>query len=143
VLSRLKPHNKGVLSLLNLQQSKLQCTTQCPLSNDEGQLTSDAGHVLVKEFIEKIYFEKWLDQTLHFQEPRKYWTYEQNQLFQQLLLQLIADYAQDSATQSLRKDPLFAQVFQKTASQPTLSRFINENFLRTGLTGSIRRASDQ
>ncbi|NLM68064.1 MAG: hypothetical protein GX180_12965 [Enterococcus sp.] len=38
----------------------------------------------------------------------------------------MAGYANDSAADSLKQDPLFSQVFELTASQPKLSRFINQ-----------------
>ena len=109
-----------------LQQTSLQFNTKCQLSSTGGQLSSESGLVLVKEFMEKIQFDRLVRETVPFNDPRKYCTHEQAQLFQQLLFQLIAGYANDSAADSLKQDPLFSQVFELTASQPTLSRFINQ-----------------
>ena len=76
--------------------------------------------------MEEIQFDRLIQETVPFNDPQKYCTHEQEQLFQQLLFQLIAGYANDSAADRLKQDPLFSQVFVFTASQPTLSRFINQ-----------------
>ena len=102
-----------------IMQSKFE------LSNKGGQLSSDAGLVLIKEFMEIIQFEDLLNTHVQFEDARKYHKFTQNNLFQQLLFQLIAGYRNDSATEILSNDPLFSQLLQATASQPTLSRFIN------------------
>lgn len=109
-----------------LQQTTLNFNTKCQLSSTGGQLSSDSGLVLVKEFMDKIQFDRLIQEIVPFNDPRKYCTHEQAQLFQQLLLQLIAGYNNDSAADSLKQDSLFSQAFELTASQPTLSRFINQ-----------------
>ena len=79
----------------------------------------------MKEFMEKIQFESLLNEHVQFEDKRKYHKFTQNDLFQQLLFQILAGYKNDSASEILKKDPLFSQLLQATASQPTLSRFIS------------------
>ncbi|NLM68063.1 MAG: hypothetical protein GX180_12960 [Enterococcus sp.] len=65
--------------------NKLQFNTKCQLSTTGGQLSSESGLVLVKEFMEKIQFDHLIQETVPFNDPRKYCIHEQSQLFQQLL----------------------------------------------------------
>ncbi|MGF2054719.1 IS1380 family transposase [Vagococcus fluvialis] len=109
-----------------LHQTNIQYNTNYQLSNKGGKLSSDGGLILVKEFMKQINFEKILEKFLSFKETRKYHAHSQHELFQQLLLQQIAGYNTDAASNILRKDPLFSDIFNLSTSQPTFSRFINE-----------------
>ncbi|MFR6670855.1 IS1380 family transposase [Enterococcus sp.] len=109
-----------------LHQQSFLFNSKLTVSNTGGTLSSDGGILLVREFLDQIDFDQLLQQQLNFHDDRKYCTYEQVQLFKQLLFQLIAGYQQDSAADTLNKDAIFhLSLDQLVASQPTLSRFIN------------------
>lgn len=109
-----------------LQQQSLLFNPKLEISNDGGRLSSDGGILLVKEFMKKIQFDHFLQETVAFQDNRKYCTHQLKNQFTQLVLQLIAGYQKDEAANTLKEDPVFQLALDKLcASQPTLSRFIN------------------
>src|SRR5699024_6251319 len=72
----------------------------------------------------KSNFYQLLDQTVQFKDDRKRLTHTRRSVFEQALLQQIADYDTDDASDSLADNRLFTQLLQKKtlASQPTMSR---------------------
>lgn len=110
-----------------LQQQTVNFNKNLVLSNNGGHLSNDAGLILVAEFMHQIHFKRLLKETLHFKENRKFYRYHKNQLFKQLLIQLIAGYFDDTAANKLTADMSFELVLDNlVASQPTLSRYINQ-----------------
>lgn len=110
-----------------LQQCSLFFNSKINISNDGGNLSSDAGLTLIQEFLHKINFDHLLSKSLSFSDTRKYCQHSMTSLAKQLLLQLIAGYRTDVAANRLVKEPVFTMVLskEKLASQPTMSRFIN------------------
>ncbi|SFV41388.1 IS1380 family transposase [Ligilactobacillus acidipiscis] len=109
-----------------LHHEKLLFNDQINISNDGGELANDAGTLLIAEFLHQIHFDQLLEDNLHFKDDRKYCTFPLNNLFKQLLLQLLAGYCQDQSANTLSHAVDFKLVLsQAVASQPTLSRFIN------------------
>ena len=93
-------------------------------SND---ISSDAGLLLIKEFIGKQGADKLLDKTFKTNDPAlfRYHTDQENLL--QMIYMIIASYFEDDASDELTNDPAFKSVLEKyaLASQPTVSRFFN------------------
>ncbi|GBG94269.1 hypothetical protein LFYK43_07280 [Ligilactobacillus salitolerans] len=109
-----------------LQQVPLNFNKNLVISNTGGTLTNDGGLLLVSEFMHQINFSQLVKDNLHFQEERKYFKHSKNHLFQQLLMQLLAGYSNDTAANTLAKDVSFKLALdQLVSSQPTLSRYIN------------------
>lgn len=110
-----------------LQQQTVNFNKNLVLSNNGGHLSNDAGLILVAEFMHQIHFKRLLKETLHFKENRKFYRYPKAQLFKQLLTQLVTGYFNDTAANTLAADPSFNLALNSlVASQPTLSRFINQ-----------------
>jgi len=110
-----------------LQQQTVNFNKNLVLSNNGGNLSNDAGLILVAEFMHQIHFKRLLQENLHFKDKRKFYKYHQLHLFRQLLTQLIAGYFNDNAANKLTADLSFKLVLDNlVASQPTLSRFINQ-----------------
>src|SRR5699024_10651300 len=110
-----------------LQQQTVNFNKNLVLSNNGGHLSNDAVLILVAEFMHLIHFKRLLKETLHFKETRKFYRYHKNQLFKQLVIQLIAGYFNDTAANKLTADLSFKLVFVNlVASQPTLSRFFTK-----------------
>lgn len=109
-----------------LHQIDLHFNPQLSLSNNGGQLSSDAGLLLVQEFLNRIDFDSLVQEHSPFFDPRKYCQHTPVDLFKQLLFQTIAGYKADSASDCLRNDPIFTLALSKErlASQPTISRFV-------------------
>ena len=95
------------------------------VTNTGGNLSTDAGLVLVKEFLHSIGFEQIMEDTLDFQDDRLAPTHSNESILEQLIFQLTAGYDTDASANILRHDPFFQQMLEKSAlaSQPTISRF--------------------
>ena len=72
----------------------------------------------------KSNFYSLFDQTVHFKDERKRLVRGLKSVFEQALLQRIAGYETDDASDSLTHNRLFIQTLQKEklASQPAMSR---------------------
>ena len=113
--------------MMTLQQHAVNFNKNLVLSNNGGNLSNDAGLILVAEFMHQIHFKRLLQENLHFKDSRKFCKYHKKHLFKQLLTQLIAGYFNDTAANTLAEDPSFKLVLDNlVASQPTLSRFVNQ-----------------
>lgn len=92
-----------------------------------GDLSSDAGLLLIKEFISKLGIDKLFDKAFKTNDPAlfRYHTDQKNLL--QMIYMFIAGYFEDDASDELTVDPVFKSVLEKDAlaSQPTVSRFFN------------------
>lgn len=111
--------------MATLQEKHVKFNSKMVVSNTGGNLSSDAGLILVKEFMNSLGFYSFAKQFLHFNEDRIYWTHDNISLLEQLLFQLIAGYSADSSANLLKEDPIFRLVLDKEAiaSQASLSRF--------------------
>ena len=90
-----------------------------------GDLTSDAGLLLVYEFIHQIGFKQLLDQHFILENDTAIRTHTNIDLCLQQILQFIAGYPCADHADELTTEPLLTKLLSKStlASQPTLSRF--------------------
>ena len=92
-----------------------------------GDLSSDAGLLLIKEFVSKLGIDKLFSQSFKTNDSAlfRYHTDKENLL--QMIYMIIAGYFEDDSSDELRNDPVFKAVLNKDtlASQPTISRFHN------------------
>ena len=100
----------------------LQSNRQIKINFDGGDLSSDAGLLLIKEFAAKIGFTKLIEKKFKTNDKsvRFHKNYE-NLL--QMIYQVISAYFQDDCADELTLDPVFNVILDKEslASQPTLS----------------------
>ena len=93
-------------------------------SND---LSSDAGLLLIKEFVSKLGIDKLFSQSFKTNDSAlfRYHTDKENLL--QMIYMIIAGYFEDDTSDELTNDTVFKAVLNKDtlASQPTISRFHN------------------
>ena len=105
----------------------LQSNRQIKINFDGGDLSSDAGLLLIKEFISKLGIERLLNHSFKTNDSAvfRYHTDRDNLL--QMIYMIMAGYFEDDASDELTKDPVFKAVLEKSAlaSQPTVSRFFN------------------
>lgn len=108
-----------------LPQLTLSFNRQIKLSNDGGDLSSDTGEFIFREFDEKLGFSETLTNHLNLKDERRYYLHSNENLLRQKLYQIIAGYSEDDASDDLTKDPVFTQILgtNALASQPSLSRF--------------------
>lgn len=118
-----------------LHTVQLQCNTHVQISNDGGDLSSDAGMTLMVEFLHKIKFDALLKDTVYFNDTRTRIAHDYRDTLTQKLLMNIAGYFHDNAANTLRSDPAFQVLMSdQFVSQPSLSRFFanvsTENLLQ-------------
>lgn len=105
----------------------LQSNRQIKINFDGGDLSSDAGLLLIKEFISKLGIERLLNRSFKTNDSAvfRYHTDRDNLL--QMIYMIMTGYFEDDASDELTKDPIFKAVLEKSAlaSQPTVSRFFN------------------
>lgn len=109
----------------SVEEKSCQFNKKIKINFTGGALSSDSGHLIFKEFDEKLGFSKTLAHHLVLNDSRKNPAYSNEQLLRQKIYQLLAGYFEDDAADSLIQDPVFTQVVDSPtlASQPTLSRF--------------------
>ena len=105
----------------------LQSNRQIKINFDGGDLSSDAGLLLIKEFISRLGIERILNRSFKTDDSAvfRYHTDRDNLL--QMIYMIMAGYFEDDASDELTNDPVFKAVLEKSAlaSQPTVSRFFN------------------
>ena len=105
----------------------LESNRQIKINFDGGDLSSDAGLLLIKEFVSKPGIDNLLGKVFKTNDSAlfRYHTDQKNLL--QMIYMIIAGYFEDDTSDELTNDPVFKSVLEKDtlASQPTLSRFFN------------------
>lgn len=110
-----------------LNTTPLESNKQIKINFDGGDLSSDAGLLLIKEFVSKIGIDKVISKSFKTNDSAlfRYHTDRENLL--QMIYMIIAGYFEDDASDELTNDPVFKAILDKSnlASQPTVSRFFN------------------
>ncbi len=112
--------------MTSLMALRSDCNSKIKINFDGGNLSSDAGLLLLKEFICKIGLDKLIEQ--HFQTNDKtIRIHKDGENLLQKLYQQLAGYFTDDDSDELTTDPIFTNLLNKDAlaSQPTMSRFFN------------------
>ena len=111
-----------------------ECHTRCGITFqrkvtaafDGGEITSDAGLLLVREFDERLGLTAALRAAVPDDRDRRYVTHDVLTLLRQRIYQIAAGYEDANDATYLRHDPTLQTVAQRLgtplASQPTLSR---------------------
>ena len=94
---------------------------------DGGNLSSDGGLLLLKEFYHKLGVKALLKKHFHTTDSASFRIHKDHENLLQMLYQITGAYFQDDHADSLRNDSVLNAVIGKNAlaSQPTLSRFHN------------------
>ena len=112
-----------------MRLAKILCIAKCVAENgvNSNDLSSDAGLLLIKEFVSKLGIDKLFVKSFKINDSAlfRYHTDQENLL--QMIYMIIAGYFEDDASDELTNDPVFKSVLEKDAltSQPTVSRFFN------------------
>lgn len=108
----------------SLQHGTLNFNKSYSYNFEGGNLSSDAGLLMVRSFAEKLGLRALLES---FFSPSSDRTHTPASIIEQLIFSTIAGYSTDNAANSLRHDPVFTRILDKDrlASQPTISRCIN------------------
>ena len=113
------------MSIVNTLSS--ESNRQIKINFDGGDLSSDAGLLLIKEFVSKLGIDKLLDNVFKTNDPALFRYHSDQKNLLQMTYMLIAGYFEDDAYDELTNDPVFKSVLEKDtlASQPMISRFFN------------------
>ena len=107
--------------------TSLESNRQIKINFDGGDLSSDAGLLLIKEFVSKLGIDRLFSRSFKTNDSAlfRYHTDKENLL--QMIYMIIAGYFEDDASDELTNDPVFKALLNKVAlaSQPTISRFHN------------------
>ena len=105
----------------------LESNRQIKINFDGGDLSSDAGLLLIKEFISKLGIDTLLEKAFKTSDPALFRYHSDPKKLLQMIYMIIAGYFEDDASDELTNDPVFKSVLEKDAlaSQPTVSRFFN------------------
>ena len=110
----------------SLLEKSLNFNRKIKINFQGGNLTSDAGLLLYKEFDEKIGFSNTIKENLYIEDSSaRSRTHKNEDIAVQRIYQRIAGYTADDDADELRNDPTFTYIINKKAlaSQPTLSRY--------------------
>ena len=105
----------------------LESNRQIKINFDEGDLSSDAGLLLIKEFVSKLDIDKLFSRSFKTNDSASFRYHTDKENLLQIIYMIIAGYFEDDASDELTNDPVFKAVLNKDAlaSQPTVSRFFN------------------
>jgi hypothetical protein len=96
-----KFHNTTIsdwgLSMATLHEKNMNSNSKITVSNTGGNLSTDSGLILVKEFMDSLHFSDLSQQFLEIEDTRLYHTHDNFSLMEQLIYQNIAGYSTDSS----------------------------------------------
>ena len=105
----------------------LESNRQIKINFDGGDLSSNAGLLLIKEFVSKLDIDKLFSRSFKTNDSASFRYHTDKENLLQIIYMIIAGYFEDDASDELTNDPVFKAVLNKDAlaSQPTVSRFFN------------------
>lgn len=111
-----------ILNTISLESNK-----KIKINFNGGDLSSDGGMLLVKEFAAKIGLLKLVRKLFKTNDLSNGRTHTDPDNLMQVVYQIIAAYFEDDCADELTNDPVMTAILEKDAlaSQPTLSRFWN------------------
>ena len=112
----------AILNTISLESNK-----RIKVNFNGGDLSSDGGLLLIKEFASRIGLIKLINRLFKTNDHTTCRTHTDPDNLMQMLYQIIAAYFEDDCADELTNDPVLTAMLEKDklASQPTLSRFWN------------------
>ena len=112
----------AILNTFSLESNK-----QIKINFNGGDLSSDGGLLLIKEFASRVGLVKLVKKLFKTNDPASFRIHSDPDNLMQMIYQIIAAYFEDDCADELTTDPVFTAALEKEAlaSQPTLSRFWN------------------
>lgn len=115
---------KEISYMTSLLQNAFTFNPNVDINFDGGNLTSDAGLLLYREFDKRIGFSESIEAHLRIKDKRSYKVHSNPSMIVQKIFQILADNGADDCADSLKDEPLYKCILGKSslASQPSLSR---------------------
>ena len=112
----------AILNTISLESNK-----QIKINLNGGNLSSDGGLLLIKEFAARVGLIKLVKQLFKTNDHTECRIHKDSDNLMQMIYQIIAAYFEDDCADELINDPVLTSILDKSklASQPTLSRFWN------------------
>ena len=112
----------AILNTISLESNK-----QIKINFNGGDLSSDGGLLLIKEFAARIGLLRLVKKLFRINDHTERRIHKDPDNLMQMIYQIIAAYFEDDCADELTNDPIFTAILGKDtlASQPTLSRFWN------------------
>ena len=113
--------------MTSLNTYTLESNNYFKINFDGGDLSSDAGLLLIKEFACKLGFTKLLKEEFRTTDTALFRIHKDDENLWQMVYQILGAYFRDDCADELTNDPVLKAVLEKEAlaSQPTISRFFN------------------
>lgn len=110
-----------------LQSHTLNCNKQFKINFGGGELSSDSGILLIKDFAEKSGFEDLVRKKFKTHDTAAFRFHTDAENLMQVIYQTEAGYYRDDCSDELRHDPVMTAAVgtDVLASQPSISRFFN------------------
>lgn len=110
-----------------LNTVSLESNSQIKINFDGGDLSSDAGLLLLKEFCYKIGAAKLINRLFKTNDSAWFRVHKDDANLMQVIYQIFAAYFEDDCADELTNEPVMSAILEKDAlaSQPTLSRFFH------------------
>lgn len=110
-----------------LNTTPLESNKRVKINFAGGDLSSDAGLLLIKDFASKTGLIRLVKDLFKTNDTAQNRHHEDSENLLQMLFQIIAGYFEDDCADELTNEPVFTEILQKDrlASQPTISRFWN------------------
>lgn len=115
--------------MTSINEQTMHFNKSVKMNFEGGDLTTDAGLLMYKEFDDKIGLSQAINETVHIKDPKTHHTHQNNEMIMQKIYQQAAGYFADDHADDLKHDPAFTTVMDKEelGSQPTISR-VNQKF---------------
>lgn len=110
-----------------LATSSLESNKRVKINFGGGDLSSDAGLLLINEFAAKTGLIRLIEKLFKTNGTTRRQYHRDSENLLQMIFQIIAGYFEDDCADELINEPVFTEILQKAhlASQPTISRFWN------------------
>ena len=110
-----------------LNTRSLESNRQIIINFNVGDLFSDAGLLLIKEFACKLGFTKILQSMLKTIDTASFRYHKDDKNLLQMIYQFLGSFFEDDCADELSNNPILTAILEKNAlaSQPTLSHFFN------------------
>ena len=118
--------------MATLHEKKVKFNSKLTVSNTGGNLSTDSGLILVKEFMDSLNFSDLSKQHLEIEDKRLYHTHDNFSLMEQLIYQNIAGYSTHSDTYGNQEKTDYNAHYQTNGYRPLVAF--------DGLTGDFLKA---
>lgn len=106
---------------------RLESNSKIKINFEGGDLSSNAGLLLLKEFFSRIGVTKLINRIFKTKDTARFRIHKDDANLMQVIYQIIGAYSEDDCADELTNEPVMTTILNKKelASQPTLSRFYN------------------